>query len=295
MWKTVAALLADAGYVVVQPEVGAGHHPRHRGCSLTVMWLDDELERLWCSPADTPAYRKGRITASDSVIRLHAETQADELAVAAADAASVRGGTLVAEALAMIAARMVDVEGELGRIDAVAGDGDHGRGMVKGTTAATGAADAVSRRGGGTESVLTAAGQAWAAKAGGTSGVLWGAALSAAGRRLGDWSTPGDRDVADALRVGYDAWSASAVRSAETRRCSMRLGRSWNPSSLRSPTEVTGAQRGWRQQNSRRRQPPRPPTYVPASVGPAHWPSAVSAHPTRAPFPWRCASMPSLT
>jgi len=117
----------------------------------------------------------------------------------------VHGGTLVAEALAMIAARMVDVEGELGRIDAVAGDGDHGRGMVKGTTAATDAADAVSRRGGGTESVLTAAGEAWAAKAGGTSGVLWGAALSAAGRRLGDWSTPGDRDVADALRAGYDA------------------------------------------------------------------------------------------
>lgn len=30
------------------------------GCSLTVMWLDEELERLWTSPADTPAYRKGR-------------------------------------------------------------------------------------------------------------------------------------------------------------------------------------------------------------------------------------------
>ena len=74
--------------------------------------------------------------------------QADELAVAAADDASVRGGTLVAEALAMIAARMVDAEGELGRIDAVAGDGDHGRGMVKGTTAATGAADAVRGAGG---------------------------------------------------------------------------------------------------------------------------------------------------
>jgi D-erythrulose 4-kinase len=138
VWKTVAALLADAGYVVVQPEVGELVTSLDMaGCSLTVMWLDDELERLWCSPADTPAYRKGRITASDSVIRLHAETQADELAVAAADAASVHGGTLVAEALAMIAARMVDVEGELGRIDAVAGDGDHGRGMVKGTTAAT--------------------------------------------------------------------------------------------------------------------------------------------------------------
>lgn len=31
---------------------------------------------------------------------------------------------------------MIENEQELGRIDAVAGDGDHGRGMVKGSTAA---------------------------------------------------------------------------------------------------------------------------------------------------------------
>jgi D-erythrulose 4-kinase len=52
---------------------------------------------------------------------------------------------------------------------------------------------------------LAAAGEAWAAKAGGTSGVLWGAALSAAGRRLGDQGTPTDTDVASALRAGHDA------------------------------------------------------------------------------------------
>ncbi|HVQ50450.1 MAG TPA: DAK2 domain-containing protein, partial [Mycobacterium sp.] len=45
----------------------------------------------------------------------------------------------------------------------------------------------------------------WAAKAGGTSGVLWGAALAAAANRLGDNGTPGGRDVAEAVRAGYDA------------------------------------------------------------------------------------------
>ena len=90
-----------------------------------------------------------------------------------------------------MAEMLADAEDELGRIDAVAGDGDHGRGMVKGSSAAA------SRRGrrrvedgAGQGSVLTAAGKAWAAKAGGTSGVLWGAMLTALGARLGDTGRP---------------------------------------------------------------------------------------------------------
>ena len=77
--------------------------------------------------------------------------------------------------------------------------------MVRGTEAASAAADSAAQRGGGIGSVLAAAGEAWAAKAGGTSGVLWGAALSAAGRRLGDQGTPTDLDVASELRAGHDA------------------------------------------------------------------------------------------
>ena len=109
-----------------------------------------------------------------------------------ADAVTVRPrirragiGIVVAEALSAIAAQMVDAEQDLGRIDAVAGDGDHGRGMVKGTSAAAAAATAAARQGAGTATVLTAAGEAWAAKAAGTSGVLWGAALAAAARPPG--------------------------------------------------------------------------------------------------------------
>ena len=77
---------------------------------------------------------------------------------------------------------MVAAEAELGRIDAVAGDGDHGRGMVKGTArrdrgGSRGTAEGRRHR----ARCSSAAGDAWAAKAGGTSGVLWGAALAAAG------------------------------------------------------------------------------------------------------------------
>ena len=57
------------------------------------------------------------------------------------------GGALVARALDAMAAMLADAEEELGRIDAIAGDGDHGRGMVKGSSAAReAAAEAVDGR-----------------------------------------------------------------------------------------------------------------------------------------------------
>ncbi len=206
VWKTASELLTEAGYVVVDPEVGELVTSLDMaGCSLTVTWLDDELERLWTSPADTPAYRKGRTTASEGTARVQLARTADTVAVQATDSGARTSGSVVAAALSAIAAHMVDVEHDLGRIDAVAGDGDHGRGMVKGTGAAADAATAAARQGAGTATVLNAAGEAWAAKAGGTSGVLWGAALAAAAHRLGDTGTPGDGDVAEALRAGYDA------------------------------------------------------------------------------------------
>src|SRR5690606_14555212 len=77
-------------------------------------------------------------------------------------------------------------EDELGKLDAIAGDGDHGRGMVRGVGAATEAARTALADGAGTREVLVRAGQAWAGRAGGTSGVLWGAMLEAAGNTIGD-------------------------------------------------------------------------------------------------------------
>ncbi|GAB3228004.1 dihydroxyacetone kinase family protein [Mycolicibacterium hippocampi] len=213
VWGTVATLLRERGYEIVEPEVGELVTSLDMaGCSLTVMWLDDELERYWTSPADTPAYRKGAATqtGADAAAELRTADQlrpdvTSQARAELADDDGRRGGRLVARALQAMAAMLADAEDELGRIDAVAGDGDHGRGMVKGSTAAAEAAARAAGTGAGQGSVLVAAGKEWAAKAGGTSGVLWGALLSAVGTRLGDIGRPGSAAVAAGMRDGYDA------------------------------------------------------------------------------------------
>jgi len=211
VWGEVSRLLRERGYVVVEPEVGELVTSLDMaGCSLTVMWLDDELEKYWTAPADTPAYRKG--AAAQPSFNGEARSTAQTATTATtprlaelADDDGRSGGRLVARALDAIAAMLADAEEELGRIDAVAGDGDHGRGMVKGSSAARDAAAQAVADGAGQGSVLAAAGKAWAAKAGGTSGVLWGALLSALGARLGDTGRPGAADIAGAMRDGYEA------------------------------------------------------------------------------------------
>ncbi|WP_063036134.1 dihydroxyacetone kinase family protein [Nocardia grenadensis] len=208
VWATAAELLRTAGYTVVQPEVGELVTSLDMaGCSLTVLWLDEELERFWTAPADTPAYRRGSIVEVPSATRRRAVTDTfhhPDFAATADDAAR-HGGVAIAEALHAVASAMVEAEAELGRIDAVAGDGDHGRGMVRGTAAACAAAEEVVARGAGQGDVLRAAGAAWAAQAGGTSGVLWGAALTALGDRLGDAGRPTDADIVAGLRAAYDS------------------------------------------------------------------------------------------
>lgn len=188
LWRHVAPRLREAGLQIVDPEVGELVTSLDMGgCSLTLMWLDDELDPLWRADAYTPAYRK----AAAPVAALR-EPTADELAEADAvvtapessAAARELAGTVRA-ALAAVESVVREHEQELGRIDAVAGDGDHGRGMLKGITAATARVGELGDDVGGGW-VLAQAGQAWAERAGGTSGVLWGAALEALGRHLGD-------------------------------------------------------------------------------------------------------------
>ncbi len=213
LWGTLDGLLSRAGIEVVQPEVGELVTSLDMaGCSLTITWLDDELEQLWLAPADTPAFRRGALPA------LPAATSAGlETAGSAAGQPSHRPGTpqgdadsraVAALAFAAIGAMLqtvISVEDELGRIDAVAGDGDHGVGMVRGLRAAEAAAGLAVSAGAGAAGTLAAAGAAWADKAGGTSGVLWGAILSAVGAGLGDVGRPGAAVVAAAVAAGADA------------------------------------------------------------------------------------------
>ncbi|EFL28904.1 dihydroxyacetone kinase [Streptomyces himastatinicus ATCC 53653] len=213
LWATVSKLLAERGLTVVEPEVGELVTSLDMaGVSLTVTFLDEELESLWRAPADTPAYRKGLVglAQEEGGSRLRSQAVQDDAPVEVAQVphatpASRHAAAAVVAALNSMRTALTRSAEELGRIDAVAGDGDHGRGMVKGVTAAVEAATSRAEHGAGVATVLTAAGDAWAAKAGGTSGALWGAGLRAAGERLTDVvPTITAQDVSDAVRCGLD-------------------------------------------------------------------------------------------
>lgn len=212
VWRTVSQLLSEQGLEVVDAEVGELVTSLDMaGCSLTLMVLDDELEGFWRAAADTPAYRKGVVghapgtSAHRREIKVSVD-QPDQTGPLDASDASRKYAVRALAALESIRETMVASEDELGRIDAVAGDGDHGRGMVKGTTAAAVAARAIGQRNGGVGSLLMAAGDSWASKAGGTSGVLWGAAIAKVGARLGDEAeTITALDVVEAMRAGLES------------------------------------------------------------------------------------------
>lgn len=206
LWGTVAPLLRAAGYTLVMPEVGELVTSLDMaGVSLTVTWLDEELEPLWIAPAETPAYRRGN-SALEAGARGVEETSDGGAAAAvfvATDASREYAGACVA-AIEAARASLHDAEERLGRMDAVAGDGDHGRGMVRGVDAAAAAASDALARGAGAGDVLAAAGDAWADKAGGTSGVLWGAALRAFGEAVGNSSAPAAPELAAAVTAFAD-------------------------------------------------------------------------------------------
>jgi dihydroxyacetone kinase len=206
LWGTVAPLLREAGYEIVAPEVGELVTSLDMaGVSLTVTWLDEELEELWLAPAETPAFRRGSIAAGTVV-----ESADDDGGPAAAgeappsSAESREYAAACVSALEAASGRLAELEAELGALDAVAGDGDHGRGMVRGAGAAVSAAREALEAGRGAGSVLAAAGDAWADRAGGTSGVLWGAGLRAWGESIGDLEGPEAVDVA----AGVTAFAA---------------------------------------------------------------------------------------
>jgi dihydroxyacetone kinase len=196
VYRRVAQLLADAGLEAVDPQVGELVTSFDMaGTSLTLFWLDDELETLWNAPADAPAFRRGAITAevleaSDGGDAFAGEAAQVELSIPDATAESRAGAVRILAALGA-AKDVVDANAdELGRIDAIAGDGDHGIGMERGVRAAVEAARGAVARGAGAATTLHFAADAWADKAGGTSGALWGMALQAVGDAIGDSNAP---------------------------------------------------------------------------------------------------------
>ena len=185
VYGAVDRLLAEAGVTVVSPEVGEFCTSFDMaGASLTLLWLDDELDTLWHAACDTPAFRRGAIEGRVEVDVV--EETDDESVIGPASDASRQAARTAARALTAMAAMLDDEAEDLGRIDRIAGDGDHGLGMQRGSRAAAVAAGKAVGTGAGARTTLQAAGDAWADKGGGTSGALWGEMLVALGTVLED-------------------------------------------------------------------------------------------------------------
>ncbi len=206
VYRKVSELLLAAGMTIVAPEIG--EHVTSldmSGVSLTLTFLDATLEPFWLAPTNTPAFRRGNVEprerrAVDGSGPGNQKTPVGSLASQIAAAAAAR---------ALVQARGIVVQNEarLGDIDAVAGDGDHGIGMARGTAAAASAGERARADGAGIGTLLRSAGDAWSERGGGTSGALWGAALAAMGSALGDEQEIGDADVVRAVRAGVDAFT----------------------------------------------------------------------------------------
>ncbi|WP_327673847.1 MULTISPECIES: dihydroxyacetone kinase family protein [unclassified Streptomyces] len=204
VYRRVAQLLDDAGVTAVDPEVGELVTSFDMaGISLTLTWLDDTLEALWTAPADTPAYRKGAVPEAAAADEETYENEEGPEVYTASEESRQAAATAL-DALRRLKDTVDTHADELGRIDAVAGDGDHGIGMQRGSTGAYEAAHRASEAGAGARSLLTAAGDAWADKAGGTSGALWGIVLRALADALGDTERPTPASVAHGVLQASD-------------------------------------------------------------------------------------------
>ena len=95
---------------------------------------------------------------------------------------------------------IVKHEDELGKLDAVAGDGDHGVGMVRGLKAARAAADEA--EGESVADLISGAGAAFADAAGGSSGALVGIFIITVGNKFPEEVTTAG--IHEAMYVGFE-------------------------------------------------------------------------------------------
>jgi D-erythrulose 4-kinase len=199
LYGHVNELLEAEDVVQVSPEVGELVTSLDMaGCSLSVTWLDDELEGYWVAPAETAAFRRGTAVTSErfTTRRTGAEHVAQTVSAEASEE-SMAAAAIARKAVDAVYAAVEENKEYLGRIDAIAGDGDHGIGMSRGSKAAAAAAKEAQ---GGVEAVLSAAGHAFGDKAGGTSGILWGLLLEGVGQGLGNTEAVTAQRLADAVQ-----------------------------------------------------------------------------------------------
>ncbi len=205
LWREIAPRLEAADVEVVDPEVGELVTSLDMaGVSLTIGWLDSESCALWCAPANSPAYRKIAMEAAPVARPIH--PPAARVIPAASEGSRAIAKSIVA-ALESLSFSLAQRESELDQLDAVAGNGDHGRVMSRGARAAVAAARRAAADDAGAATTLLLAADAWSDRAGGTSGALWGAGLRAAARVMSD-DTLSDDTATTALRAALDAVTA---------------------------------------------------------------------------------------
>src|SRR5581483_1708219 len=210
LYRRVDELLGEAGVRVVEPEVGELVTSLDMaGVSLTLCWLTDELADLWHAPAEAPGFRKGTLPALAAVPAQPApRAPAARTQIPAASRPSRAAARIVCAALNVAREAIAANTHELGRLDAIAGDGDHGDAMLRGATAAAKAARTAFGNGAGAGETLKTAAAEWSDASGGASGALWGTGLRALGQVIGDENPPTAADMATAVQH----WSEEVMR-----------------------------------------------------------------------------------
>lgn len=206
-YGAVARLLDEAGVTVVDCEVGELTTSMDMGgVSLSLTWADQEIERLWNAPCDTSAVRRGAVEGMEFIDASSLSQSAPALTVTTQGSTQSRAvAAALVSGLESVLEAMRANQDELGRLDAFAGDGDHGVGMVRGAENGLAAARDLASLGGGAQTVLAGAGALWSERAGGTSGALWGGILAAAAQALGDAGPADAVAQVRAARAGLDA------------------------------------------------------------------------------------------
>lgn len=192
----------------------------------------------------------------------------------------------IVAALEAVGATLREHEHDLGRLDEVAGDGDHGRGTVRGIDFAIGSARESFDRGWGAAGVLGAAGDAWADNAGGTSGVLWGSSLRAMGASHGNDEEVDGAAVGRSVAAFAEAMTGLGKAELGTRPSWMPPSRSATPSQAPPSPQPHWVRRGRRPPLS---PPPgrmTPPSCARRRDAPGRWASEASVTPIRG----RCRS-----
>jgi dihydroxyacetone kinase len=204
LWTGVQAEIEAGGLTIVAPEVGEFVTSLDMaGCSLTISWLDHGLEPLWLAPCDSAAFRRG---AEIHAIAPPPIARDEEPRVfPPASETSRASARCLADVMKRIATAMGEAEAELGRIDARAGDGDHGLGMSRGSAAASDAAEHAVAAGAGAASLLAAASDAWADRAGGASGALWGVGLRVWSEAFSDSAAISPAEIVKGARAALEA------------------------------------------------------------------------------------------